>query len=313
MADELTIAVPFHSRLDYLRLAIESVLGQKDGAWQLLIVDDGEREQGARELAHALGDSRVRYLRNPRNLGMAPCWNRCIDEARTDLVALLHADDLLLDGYVALARRLAAAHPHAVATFCGAAIIDAAGRARRSFQDDVKRIFVPRNRMFQDGAADGRAGGDLVLRGEPALRALLRGNFIMCPTLCFRRSLLGELRFATDWRQAQDLELTSRLLFAGHTLVGSRAKGYAYRRHEGSATAGQTESLLRFAEEYRLFDSIAERARALGWSRAERTARRKTIVKLHLSYRLVRELARGRLRAARRIGRFLFTGGRARD
>jgi len=278
MSPPITIAIPFYEGLDYLAAAVESVLAQSDPDWQLLVCDDGEQEQGAGELVDSFGDPRIHYRRNPRNLGMVPNWNACIERAETDLVTLLHADDLLLPSYTTLMQELAGRYPKAAAFFCGARIIDARGRRGLSVADTAKRLFVPRGR------------GPLVLRSEPALHALMRGNFIFCPTLCFRRSALGERRFSERWRQVQDLELSARLLCEGETLVGSREPGYAYRRHAESATALHNESMLRFEEELVLFDEIAERAQQLGWERAARASRRKTIVKLHLAYRVVRDL-----------------------
>lgn len=297
MRERLAIAIPFHAGLAYLAEAVASVRAQDDPEWSLLVVDDSGSESGARALVQDLDDARVRFLANPSNLGMVPCWNRCLDEAGRErggeLVTLLHADDRLLPDYVARMKGLARAHPRAVALFCASVTIDAAGRRRFSLQDDVKRLFVP------------RAGSDAVLSGESGLRALMRGNFVICPSLCWRRALLGERRFEPRWRQVQDLELLARLLLAGETLAGCREPAYAYRRHAESATARQTESLLRFEEEFRVFEQIADQARTLGWRRAERTSRWKLILRLHLGWRVARELARLRPSTAGRFASFL--------
>ncbi len=276
MEAAFTIAIPFHTGLDYLKIAVESVLAQRQPSWRLLVFDDGGREQGVADLIESYADTRIAYHRNERNLGMVRNWNHALAQAPTDLVALLHADDRLLPDYTELMLELAGRHTRAVAFFCGAVIIDARGRRRFSVPDAAKGLFVPHRR------------GPIVLRGEAALRDIMRGNFIMCPTLCYRKSILRERRFAEEWKQVQDLELTSRLLMDGELLVGTRAAAYAYRRHPESATSRQSESLLRFEEEYRLFDAIAERADRLGWMQAAATARRKTIVKLHLGYRALR-------------------------
>jgi len=143
-----------------------------------------------------------------------------------------------------------------------------------------------------------------VLRGRAAVCALMRGNFIMCPTLCYRRSRLEGERFSADWQQVQDLELTTRLLMAGHELVGSKQVAYAYRRHAQATTTLQSDSLLRFEEEFRLFELVAERADALGWDEVARVARRKAIVRLHLGYRAVGDVLRGRPGQALRKLRF---------
>ena len=278
----LSFAIPFHRGLDYLRTAIDSVLAQRCEDWQLLVSDDGRVESGAEELVRSYADERIRYRANAENLGMVGNWNRCLDECETELVTLLHADDRVLPNYTELMLELADRHEAAAAIFCGATIIDAAGRGVFSFADAIKRLFTP------------PGPGPMLLSGEGALRALMAGNFIMCPTLCYRKSVLGERRFDPSWKQVQDLELTARLLLEGELLVGSRDVAYAYRRHAQAATERQSQSLLRFDEEFRLFETIAARAETAGWTRAARVARSRAIVKLHLVYRALGELLTGR-------------------
>lgn len=289
---DLTFAIPFHRGIDYLRIAIESVLAQSRGDWKLLVSDDG-LDGGAQELLESYSDDRMRYRRNRATQGMVGNWNHCLDHSDTDLVTLLHADDRLLPEYAELMLGLAERHAEAAAFFCGARIIDAQGRSRFSLADAVKRVFAP------------SGPGPMRLEGEGALRAIMAGNFIMCPTLCYRRSVIGERRFSSDWQQVQDLEFTTRLLLEDEQLIGSRQLAYAYRRHGGAATQRQSESLLRFDEEFRLFEAVAQRAEARGWSRAARVARRTTIVKLHLGYRVLAELALLRPKLAAAKLRFL--------
>ena len=297
----LGVAIPFYRNTDYLRRAVESVVAQEDPDWRLWIVDDsGETELGelARAIAEERGDPRIVYARNPENRGMVRSWNRCIDLADTELVTLLHGDDQLLPHYVATLRALAADHPEAVAHYCGARIVDAGGREVFSLPDFVKGFLAP-----------GR-GAVTPLRGEEGATALMRGNFIMCPTLCFRRPVLADRRFDPRWEQVQDLALTVQLLMEGEEIVGSAEVAYAYRRHEESATTRQSRSRLRFDEEFALFDQVAERARELGWASTARVAERKRIVKLHLLYRALRDLLGLRPAAARDTLRYLARGGR---
>jgi glycosyltransferase involved in cell wall biosynthesis len=280
----LAVAIPFHRGLRYLREAIESVVAQTRGDWRLLVCDDrGEPEpEAARALVAGFGDPRIRYERNPANLGMVPNWNRCLDLAEGELVTLLHADDRLLPGYAEAMLELADRFPGAAALFCAARIIGADGAPAFSLADAVKRLYTPRGE------------GPIVLRGEAALRSLTAGNFVMCPTLCFRRALLGARRFDPRWRQVQDLDMTGRLLLEGDTLVGAREAAYAYRRHDASATERQSDSLLRFEEEFALHAELAAAAERRGWRAAARTAGAARMPKLHLAYRALRDAARGR-------------------
>ena len=285
MNPAITFAIPFYRNTDLLRVAIESVQAQNRADWCLIVCDDSGTEQGAESVVQQLADDRIRYVRNPGNLGMVATWNRCLDAAETDLVSLFHADDLLRPGYAATMIELAATHPEATAFFCQCDIIDSSGKPRFSLADWVKGFLAPSARS-----------GKIELRSEAAVAQLMAGYFIMTPSLCYRKSKLGTHRFDPSWHQVQDLLFVVGLLLDGHVLVGTPEHAYAYRRHEGSATSMQSESMLRFDEEVAAFDRVAEQAEAQGWHRAARVARHKNIIKLHLLYRSLRELTRFRFK-----------------
>ena len=291
--EPLTVAIPFYKGHDYLRLAIDSVLRQSSPDWRLIVCDDGP-QPGTAELVGSFADPRIRYLRNERNLGMAGNWNRCLATADTDLVNLLHNDDELLPNYVAEMLATGQAFPDAAAFFCRAKVIDAAGRESFSFVDFVKRFLQPSGR------------GPLVLHGKSAVESLMRGDFVMCPTVCYRKSRLPAKWFQPEWRQVLDLDFFTRILLAGETMVGLPAIAYAYRRHPQNATAENTESLLRFEEESGLHDQIASIARERGWATVARVAAGKRVIKLHLLYRIAQDVSRLRLRRALRKWDFLY-------
>jgi glycosyltransferase involved in cell wall biosynthesis len=292
-AEPLTIAIPFYKGHAYLRAAIESVRKQSSPEWRLVVCDDGPAA-GTAELVASFGDPQIRCVRNERNLGMAGNWNRCLDAAETDLVNLLHNDDELLPNYVETMLRAGREYPNAAAFFCRAKVIDAAGRDTFSFVDYVKRYLQPMSK------------GPIVLEGQSAVEALMHGDFIMCPTVCYRKSRLPAERFRADWRMVLDLDFFVRILLNGGTLVGLPAVAYAYRRHAENATSQYTESLLRFEEESQLHDRVAAEARDRGWPSVARVAARKRIIKLHLLFRIFQDISRLRVRAAGRKWNFLY-------
>lgn len=284
MPPRLTIAIPFHGRSTaLLARALESVRAQTAGDLACVVHDNASPCEAAPAVA-ALGDPRFTCVRNERNVGMAGNWNLALDRATTPLVALLHDDDLLRPGYAAAMLAAADADPDAAAFFCRADVIGPDDGPRFSFPDRLKDWLEPRRPA---------PGAPLALEGEPGLRALLGGNFIMCPTLCYRMARLGGRRFRTDLGQAQDLELTGGLLLDGARLVGLRPALYAYRRH-ANATAAATADLSRFREEAAVFDALGRAASARGWWRAAARARRKTMLRLHLLFLAAAEA--GRLR-----------------
>jgi hypothetical protein len=208
---------------------------------------------------------------------------------------LLHNDDELLPNYVEVMLHAAADYPQAAAFFCQAKVIDAGGRERFSLADYVKRFLQPKSQ------------GPLVLDGRSAVEALMHGDFIMCPTVCYRKSRLPAERFNANWRMVLDLDFFTRILLNGGTMVGLPAVAYAYRRHAENATSQYTESLLRFEEESRLHDRVAAVARDHDWPEVTRVAARKRIIKLHLMFRILQDTSRLRLSAARRKWGFLYS------
>jgi glycosyltransferase involved in cell wall biosynthesis len=289
----ITFAIPFYSDLSFLEQAVESVLAQSLTDWELVISDDHSVEDGAAAIASRHPDARIRCVRNPETVGMAGNWNRCLDLARTDLVTILHSDDRLLPDYAALMVAAAERDREATAFFCDAVVIDAAGATIVSAPELYKRLLVPRGQE------------PFRVHGEDGLARLMKGDFIMCPSLCYRRERLGELRFSHQWKMVLDLDLESALLLRGDTLVGLREKAYAYRRHAANSSLKYTHDLLRFREEVAIFRTIDERARARGWRQAAGVASRRRIIRLNLLYHVLRDMLTLRLRGAASKTRFL--------
>ncbi len=230
MNDTLSLTIPYYQGEHFLTQAIESVLRQRNPNWTLLVSDDSPGEQGVGDLVARYRDSRIRYRKNAATLGLAGNWNACLNESAGDLVTILHADDELLEDYCDVMLRAARDHPDAVCYFCDAVIINERGRRIFSLPDMVKHFIRP------------SASGPLVLSGPRGIAALLHGDFIMCPTVCYRRDRLRDRRFDERWRFVLDLDFFTRLLAGGEKLVGIPTAAYAYRRHAGSATAQRTWS-----------------------------------------------------------------------
>jgi glycosyltransferase involved in cell wall biosynthesis len=277
----LTFAIPFYNGVRYLPRALASVRAQTEPGWSCIVVDDGDAP-GVEQMVRSLGDARVRYFKNQRNLGMSANWNRCINTAETDLVQLLHEDDELLPNYAATMLRAAADHPDAGIFYCNADIIGPDSDPAFSFPDFIKLYFVNPSRRHK-----------IVLEGEMGVRALLKGDFIMCPTMCFRKSRL-QVRFSTDYRLVQDIELITQHLLGGGTIVGLPEVCYRYRRHNANATAEYTRSLLRFHEESAYYDRVLQVAEERGWQSCLRPAQQKSIIKLNLMFVTLRSLLQGR-------------------
>lgn len=98
----------------FLAEAIDSVLAQDHGDWELLLVDDGSSD-GSAALArgYAADDRRIRCLAHPGggNRGMSAARNLGLAHARGDQVAFIDADDRWRSGKLTGQLAIMAAEP----------------------------------------------------------------------------------------------------------------------------------------------------------------------------------------------------------
>ena len=124
----VSIVVATHNRCDWLRLAIDSVLGQDYGDLELLVMDDGSTDDTPellRDYEQRHPPERFRFSRH-KNMGQARTLNRGYGLARGRLLGYLSDDDLLAPGAVTrLVREFAV--PDVVAAYPAYRIIDAEG------------------------------------------------------------------------------------------------------------------------------------------------------------------------------------------
>ena len=77
----------------FLRQAVDSVVAQTYDNWELLIIDDSTTSP-VENIINSYSDQRIKYFRNPQNLGMANSRNRGLDLAQGEFIALLDHDDI---------------------------------------------------------------------------------------------------------------------------------------------------------------------------------------------------------------------------
>jgi glycosyltransferase involved in cell wall biosynthesis len=99
----LSVLLPTHNRLPYLRYAVESVRRQDDPDWEIVVSDNASAEDIAGFVAE-LDDPRVRYVRTASFVPVTDNWNNALRESQGEYVVMLGDDDALMPGYVAALR-----------------------------------------------------------------------------------------------------------------------------------------------------------------------------------------------------------------
>jgi glycosyltransferase involved in cell wall biosynthesis len=285
----VTFAIPFYSNnaetgFRYLKITIDSVLSQTIPNWKLILVDDKSPIAGVKEFIAAYGDNRLSYYRNDVNKGQAGNWNVCISLIDTPYYNILHADDALEPRYAEVMLKTMADNPDTAVIFCNSKIIDGNDNEIFSFVDLVKKF------LYKGGA----------LQGEEGLAELMKGDFIMCPTVFFRRSKTQHFKFhESDWSIIPDFYYWVQLLINDCRLLGIKDFLFRYRRHQESGTAIGRKANLMFEQESRFYDFVAEEATKKGWGKVVSRARNKRMVKLRTIYYMLHDLGGLRLTAAK--------------
>lgn len=207
LAPSLTVVMPVFNALPYLHEAIASTLAQSFTGFRLAIYDDCSTD-GSYEAAldWAGRDARITVVRGARRLGPCGSSNAAAALARTELVARMDADDVMVPERLEVQLAALARFPGAVLVGSTSDMIDAAGR-----------IILKARRP--------RIGG-----GHPP---------IVHPSILYRRTAfeaIGGYRADTDYFEDRDLYLRiarhGQVVIIDRPLIKVRCAGQHARLHD---------------------------------------------------------------------------------
>jgi glycosyltransferase involved in cell wall biosynthesis len=141
---KVSIGLPVYNGADYVEEAIASVLCQTFEDLELVVCDNASTDRTA-DICRAAeaADRRVRYLRNDRNLGAAPNYNRVWAATSGEYFKWIAHDDRIKPRYIAMT--LAALEAEPAAVLCNTVIdhIDAAGEHLGYYRSVLAHCNVP--------------------------------------------------------------------------------------------------------------------------------------------------------------------------
>lgn len=210
----VSVIMPAYNAQRFVEEAIRSVMAQTVTDWELLVLDDGSKDATADIVKKlATEDSRIRFLPNEVNMGVARTRNRGFDLCRGAYIALLDSDDVWhpqkLENQLALAQETGAD-----LVFSSYAIVDIRGKQVR---------------------------GDYLVPEQIDFSGLLRENVIGCSTVLLSGTVVEKYRFSTDFYH-EDYVLWLRLLQDGYRAAGSREVLVSWRLLENSRSFNKRKS-----------------------------------------------------------------------
>jgi glycosyltransferase involved in cell wall biosynthesis len=237
MTPKVSVCIPTYNTARYLPTAIESVLRQDFSDFELVICDDASTDNTS-EIVHSYDDSRIRYVRTAGKSGQSGIFNRCHQEARGELVTILHADDYFLPGFLS----------DRVRRFESSSTYDFVFGAVQTVDVGGSRVSV-----------GGRWNEDRTFAKGELLEPMLHGCILCPPSLMIRRSCLEMVGpFNKDYTWGPDWEWDLRLAEHCGGCYTSTAFA-AYRVHDASGTAEQLSAAKNGPQERRILRETFDR------------------------------------------------------
>ncbi len=250
----VSVCIPTYNRASTVAGAIASAQAQSYGNIEILVVDNhsvDETEEVVRKLART--DERIRYVRQPENVGMTRNFSACIAAARGEFIKFLCDDDALAPDCVSKLKE----------AFGWSAKVALAAGARRLVDDKSRPLRV----------AGARRRSELVDGDRMIRECFVSGNRIGEPTaVMFRRSDAGR-GFDARYEQAVDLEMWCYLLRKGRLAFRSEVL-CSVRQHSAQATRENIRAGRIIEDKRRMFrDMVPSLGKLSAWERSVWDAR----------------------------------------
>ena len=196
----VSVCIPAYNNEDTIEATVRSALNQTYENLEVIVVDDCSRD-GTVKQVEAIQDSRLRLIRNEKNLGMGGNWNKAIFQARGEYVKLLCGDDILYPESIEKEAEALFQNPDVSLAMSDTRLINMQGGPIGSF----KRFPV-----------NGRMNGRKLAR-----ISLLFNNFFGAPcNNLFRKSTAESLGgFDTGFTYILDFDFWVRLASMGYVYV----------------------------------------------------------------------------------------------
>lgn len=198
----MTVGLPVYNGENYLAESLDALLGQSYADFELIISDNASTD-ATQDICrrYEKQDSRVRYVRQPHNIGLAPNHNFTVEQARGELFKWASHDDLYAPDLLKCCVEALDDDPRVVLAHSWTAMIDSSGTITQKVEYPLATASLRaperfRSALFASGGDD--TGG--VMRTEVLRRTPLHGSYHHADrTVITEVSLYGPFYQVPDW------------------------------------------------------------------------------------------------------------------
>ena len=232
----LHVVIPAYGESPFLRRAISSVIASVGPETPITVLDDASETTDVRDIANSFA-SRVSYLRNESNLGLASNFFHAFQVSDGDFTVVMGSDDEMIEGYEDVIAESLREFPEATLLMPNVLVIDAHGKAVFPLVDRIKRRIR------------GKLLVNRLMGSTELINKLFIGNFLYFPAIAWKTNVLLETRWNKEYRHAVDLDLLFNLAIDQHNLVLAKKEAFRYRRHSQSVSSLLAQEETRLTEE----------------------------------------------------------------
>lgn len=213
----ISVVIPCYNQAHFLVDAIASVEEQDYPAVEIIIVDDGSRDDTAQVAAQAAAKfANVSYILQ-ENRGLSAARNTGLAHSQSDMVLFLDADDRLLPGALTAGATTLQAHPECAFVYGHYRLIDADGNPLPTWRE--QRSATPTaftsgsyEQIGPDGAVH-RTWRQQTVTSDHYAAMLQRNVIVMHATVLYQRWVFAEVgNFDPTLRACEDYDLYLRIV-----------------------------------------------------------------------------------------------------
>ncbi|MDD3265738.1 MAG: glycosyltransferase [Burkholderiales bacterium] len=213
-AIKLSVVMPIYQTNEiYLREAIESILSQTYSDFELIIVNDSPAdEMRLHNIISSYNDSRIIWVQNEINSGIAIASNMGINNSQGEFIAMIDHDDICV--------------------------------ANR-FEQQINFLENNLQYGFVGGQADAFYSDKSIVKLNYAIsssmgklkKSFFDGVPFLNPSIMFRKSALNDLRYDPSYKVCADYDLFARLIFEKNIMATNLPDVLIYYRFHDANTS----------------------------------------------------------------------------
>jgi len=210
----VSVLMPVFNAEKYVEEAINSILNQTLKDFELIVLNDASTD-ASKNVVLSIQDSRIRYIENETNQGLAYSRNRLLGEAKGKYIAWLDADDIAYPTRLEEECSFLEDHPGHAMVAGWARLVDADGSPTGTFI----KSYIP-NRYLSE--------------------LLLFVNYFVQSSVMLRRDFLPDVYYRPEYPPTEDYELWVRIA-AKHPVAILPKVMVDYRIHTTNTSSTQQQ------------------------------------------------------------------------